>query len=61
MNYPLEISNILDSFNHNLCAYAECKRVTEELLILGYTAEYGLDGVLFDIVPINVLSKRMEE
>jgi hypothetical protein len=46
---PVEIRNILESFDENEDSYKECFRIYTELNANGYTIEYGLDGELFDL------------
>jgi len=50
---PIEVQNILLSFDENEDGYAECNRIIEELKPHGYTADFYLDAVLFDLVKIN--------
>lgn len=46
---PQEVQNILDTFDGNKDPYIECKRVIKELEKVGYTANYYLDGILYDL------------
>jgi hypothetical protein len=48
-NLPQQVKDIVDTFNEELDAYAECKRLIKELNSIGWTADYYLDGILFDI------------
>jgi hypothetical protein len=48
-NAPPKIKAILDSYDENGELYKECHRIIKKLNVVGYTAEYGLDGqALFD-------------
>ena len=53
-NAPQEVKNILDSYNENEDSYKECERIIKELNLIGWTADYYLDGVLFDLEHISV-------
>lgn len=52
---PLKIKKIVDTFDENKDAYKEADRIIRELKRNGYTADYGLDGVLhsFERLPKN--------
>lgn len=52
-NAPQEIKDILDTFNEDKDTYKECNRIIKELEKKGYTADYYLDGILFDLKPIK--------
>lgn len=54
-NLPQEVKAILDTYNEHKDAYKECERIIEELNKIGYTADYYLDGVLFDVKRIKKL------
>lgn len=49
---PVEVKEILTSFDELEDAYKECERVLTELKPHGYTFEYGLDGVPFNLRKI---------
>ena len=48
-----DVSKIIDRFNKRESLgqdpYANCEKLVEELKIEGYTCEYGLDGVPFNL------------
>ena len=48
-NLPLNIKNIVDSWDDNKDLYAECARIKKELNQLGWTCDYGLDGEVYDV------------
>jgi hypothetical protein len=47
--YPKEVQDILNSFDENIDIYHEAKRMVIELNNIGWTAEYYLDGELYNI------------
>lgn len=51
-NLPENVRDIINSFDEDLDSYIECERIISELNLIGYTAEYYLDGVLFNITPL---------
>lgn len=51
-NLPENVKDILNTFDEDLDSYIECERIISELNLIGYTAEYYLDGVLFNITPL---------
>lgn len=51
-NLPENVKDIINSFDEDLDSYIECERIISELNLIGYTAEYYLDGVLFNITPL---------
>jgi vancomycin permeability regulator SanA len=57
-NLPQQVKIILDSFDENKESYSECKRIEKELLKIGCTCDYYLDGVLFDVMPKNINLKN---
>lgn len=54
-NLPRNIQVILDSFNEEKDAYKECARIAKELNSVGFTCNYGLDGVIYNVRP-NILT-----
>ena len=55
-NLPQHIKDIVDSWDDNK-DYQECSRIKCELEINGYTCDYGLDGQVYDIKPLNKQTK----
>ena len=49
---PQNVKNILNTFDENKDSYQECERIISELNLIGYTADYYLDGVLFNVAPL---------
>ena len=52
-NAPQEVKTILDTYNENKDSYAECERIIKELNVIGWDADYYLDGILFDLTKLN--------
>lgn len=46
---PKEVQDIINNFNEKELSYENCQRLVEDLEKVGYTCEYGLDGVPFDL------------
>jgi hypothetical protein len=49
-NLPQEVKDILDSFDIDKDAYKECDRIIDELNEIGWTADYGLSGEIYDVM-----------
>lgn len=49
---PDVISDIIESYNENIDLYKENERMLKEMNKHGYTFEYGLDGVPYDLRKI---------
>jgi hypothetical protein len=52
-NLPLEIKNIVDSWDDNNDIYSDCSRIQKELKEIGWTCEYGLDGIIYEVKKRN--------
>lgn len=50
---PKEVQDVLNSFDEDEDGYKECARVLEELKPLGYTFEYYLDAVPYNLKKIE--------
>ena len=50
---PQHIKDIVYSWDDNKDLYQECGRIKLELEQNGYTCDYGLDGQVYDIKPLN--------
>jgi hypothetical protein len=50
---PNEIKVIVDSWDDNKDLYKECTRIKAELEIVGWTCDYGLDGMVYDVMKIG--------
>lgn len=49
---PDEVQAIFDTLNEDLDEYAELERIKEEIEPLGYTFDYYLDAVPYDLRKI---------
>jgi len=52
-NLPQQIKEIVDSWDDNKNLYDECARIKHELNKRGFDCEYGLDGMVYDVAPID--------
>lgn len=50
---PPVVQDILDTFDEDKEKYAECERVVELLEKVGWTADYGLSGTLFNLEELK--------
>jgi hypothetical protein len=52
---PAEVQQLINDsdIDEGGCSYAECRRLLTALEPLGYTFEYGLDGIPYDLTQIN--------
>jgi hypothetical protein len=56
---PKNVQKILSSFDIDKDPYKQCKRMEKKLKPLGYSFDWGLDGIPYDLVkeptktPIN--------
>jgi len=49
-NLPQEVKDILDSFDMNEAdSDRECDRIIDKLNDIGWTADYGLSGEIYDV------------
>lgn len=53
---PAQVVSMINSFNERSVVtddiYANCEQLVKELELLGYTCEYGLDGVPFNLKKV---------
>lgn len=49
---PENVQEILDTFDDDKNGYLELKRILDELEPLGYTFDYGLDAVPYELRKI---------
>lgn len=52
--YPVAVQAILDSFDTDADPYKECTQIVEQLEQIGWTADFGLDGILCGIHATNL-------
>jgi len=50
---PIEIQKLLNDFSMSDNSYQDCENLLTECLKLGYTFEYGLDAVPFNLKAIQ--------
>ena len=50
---PKQVTDILNTHNQDGDGYAECRRLVDQLEKVGWTAEWGLSGELYDLKRIN--------
>lgn len=51
---PLPVISVMDKYNHDPeLTYVECEAFLKELKPLGYTFDYGLSGVPYNLRKIN--------
>lgn len=50
---PDDVMLALSTFDDNVDPYHECQRLLADLQPLGYTFDFGLDGVPFNFKPIT--------
>ncbi len=48
-SYPLEVLDIVDSFNEDLDVYSEAQRILNSLNAIEWTCDYDLSGTIYDI------------
>mgnify|MGYP003659163542 CR=1 FL=1 len=53
LDKPFDVLKILMTEDSDADPYAECRRLVSELEKIGWTAEWGLDGILYDLKQIN--------
>lgn len=52
-NLPIEIKDILNTFDDGQDHYKECERIIEAMVAKGYSADYGLDGILHSFTKLK--------
>lgn len=50
---PKKVRKAIDRFNEKADLYEECKNLSDVLRPLGYTFDYGLDGVPLNLTKIK--------
>ncbi len=51
---PFEVLDIMMQFDENGSRYEECESTVKKLNAVGYTCEYGLDGILYNLTEISI-------
>tara|TARA_R110001592_G_scaffold26895_3_gene100227 strand:+ start:2628 stop:5447 length:2820 start_codon:yes stop_codon:yes gene_type:complete len=55
---PSEVNEIIDQFDFDGDLYKEAEKTIKKLEKVGWTADYGLDGDIFDLKPIGESKSR---
>ncbi len=50
---PEQVKAIVDSWDDNKNLYKECGRIKNELELIGWTCDGGLDGMVCDVTKLN--------
>jgi hypothetical protein len=50
---PIEVQQVLEQYSDDYMSYAECNELIIKLNKLGYTCEYGLDAIPFNLTKTN--------
>ena len=57
---PIEVQNVLSKFSEKNNTYANCKKLEVRLFKYGYTFDFGLDAIPFNLRKINENAKINE-
>jgi hypothetical protein len=55
MELPKKITDILNTYDEDADPYHEARRLVSELEKVGWTAEWGLSGELYDLKPLSII------
>ena len=58
---PAEIQAVFDTMDKSKCGYSELERILKEIEALGYTFEYYLDAIPFDLRKLEDLTIKRED
>jgi hypothetical protein len=50
---PIEVQQVLEKYSDDYMTYADCNDLIDKLNVLGYTCEYGLDSVPYNLTKIK--------
>jgi hypothetical protein len=50
---PQEVQQVLEKYSNDDNDYSNCENLIKDLNDIGYTCDYGLDGVPFDLQKIK--------
>lgn len=50
---PNEVIQVLDKFTNSNMDYESCQRLVDELELIGYTCEYGLDACPYGLKKLE--------
>lgn len=51
---PSFVTNILDTWDENEDLYAECRRINQELIAIGWEGDWDLSGEIISVMPLTV-------
>ncbi len=52
--FPIEVKEVISTFDENQDTYSECKRIQKELNSIGYDCDYDLSGEITFIKPLDI-------
>jgi len=58
-NLPVEIINLMHDFEKMNNSYLACKKMLKKCLKLGYTFDYGLDGMPYNLRILEDAKKNI--
>lgn len=50
---PAEVQSVLNTWDENTDLYAECRRIQAQLNDMGWDCDWGLDGEISTIMPLD--------
>lgn len=53
LELPLEVQSVINTWDDNEELYAECRRIQLELNDIGWDCDYGLDGEISVVMPLD--------
>jgi hypothetical protein len=51
--WPQEVRNIIEKYEEMGTSYDTCHKLIKELEQVGYTCDYGLDGIPYELTTIK--------
>lgn len=57
---PKEVQDIINNFNEKEQSYDNCSKLVEDLEKVGYTCDYGLDGVPYDLKEMETFDFHLD-
>jgi len=55
---PENVLAILTTFDEEEDGYAECRRIDEELKLIGWDCDWDLSAEIFDVLPLTVVDNN---
>jgi len=50
---PANVCQVIEKFSELDCTYENCNTLVQELNKIGYTCEYGLDAIPYELKQLN--------